>query len=86
MATRWQPWETVLRRIAPREHAAMQDRLVEALGEEFPTRLNQLLAEDSLLGGLDAERVLGAKVRNQIAGEINRAVMDLLLAERGLEQ
>jgi len=86
MATRWQPWETVLRRIAPDEHAAMQDRLVEAMGEEFQTRLDQRLAEHGLLGDPDAERVLGAQVRNQIAGEIKREVMHRLLADRGLEQ
>ncbi len=86
MATRWQPWETVLRRIAPDEHAAMQDRLVEAMGEEFRSRLDQRLAEHGLLGDPDAERVLGAQVRNQIAGEIKREVMYRLLADRGLEQ
>ncbi|MCA1370309.1 E3 ubiquitin--protein ligase [Bradyrhizobium sp. BRP14] len=86
MATRWQPWETVLRRIAPDEHAAMQDRLVEAMGKEFQTRLDQRLAEHGLLGDPDAERVLGAQVRNQIVGEIKREVMHRLLADRGLEQ
>ncbi|MGL3210475.1 T3SS effector NEL-type E3 ubiquitin ligase NopM [Bradyrhizobium sp. BR 1433] len=86
VATRWQPWETALRRIAPDEHAAMQDRLVEAMGEEFQTRLNQRLAEHGLLGDPDAERVLGAQVRNQIAGEIKCEVLHRLLADRGLEQ
>ncbi|MHC2268086.1 hypothetical protein ACVILJ_003469 [Bradyrhizobium diazoefficiens] len=86
MASRWQPWETVLRRIAPDEHAAMQDRLVEAMGEEFQSRLDQRLAEHGLVGDVDAERVLGAQVRNQIAGEIKGEVMHRLLAERGLEQ
>ncbi|UFX44174.1 E3 ubiquitin--protein ligase [Bradyrhizobium sp. 41S5] len=86
MATRWQPWETVLRRIAPDEHAAMQDRLVEAMGEEFQSRLDLRLAEHGLVGDVDAERVLGAQVRNQIAAEIKGEVMHRLLAERGLEQ
>ncbi|TFV42277.1 E3 ubiquitin--protein ligase [Bradyrhizobium niftali] len=85
MATRWQPWETVLRRIAPDEYEAMQDRLVEAMGEEFQTRLDQRLAEHGLLGDPDAERVLGAQVRNEIAGEIKGEVMHRLLAERGLK-
>ncbi|MGY3034125.1 hypothetical protein ACVIIV_003295 [Bradyrhizobium sp. USDA 4354] len=85
MASRWQPWETVLRRIAPDEYEAMQDRLVEAMGEEFQTRLDQRLAEHGLLGDPDAERVLGAQVRNEIAGEIKREVMHRVLAERGLE-
>ncbi|MGY4257943.1 hypothetical protein ACVI1L_005011 [Bradyrhizobium sp. USDA 4516] len=85
MASRWQPWETVLERIAPDEHTAMQDRVHEAMGEEFQNRLGQRLAEHGLLGDADAERVLGAQVRNEIAGEIKREVMDRVLAERGLE-
>ncbi|MCA1470981.1 E3 ubiquitin--protein ligase [Bradyrhizobium sp. IC3195] len=85
MASRWQPWETVLRRIAPDEYAAMRDRLVEAMGEEFQTRLDQRLAERGLLGDPDAERVLGAQVRKEIAGEIKGEVMHRVLAERGLK-
>ncbi|WGD50960.1 NEL-type E3 ubiquitin ligase domain-containing protein [Bradyrhizobium sp. CB1650] len=85
MASRWQPWETVLSRIAPDEYAAMQERLVEAMGEEFQSRLDQRLAERGLLGDPDAERVLGAQVRNEIGGEIKREVMHRVLAERGLE-
>ncbi|WP_349254049.1 NEL-type E3 ubiquitin ligase domain-containing protein [Bradyrhizobium sp. CB1717] len=54
LATRWQPWETVLRRIAPEDHASMEERLVEAMGDEFHTRLNQRLAEAGLTGDADA--------------------------------
>jgi hypothetical protein len=63
----------------------MQDRLIEAMGEEFESRLDQRLAEHGLLGDADAERVLGAQVRNEVAGEIKREVMHNVLAERGLE-
>ncbi|WP_407185226.1 NEL domain-containing protein [Bradyrhizobium centrosematis] len=85
MASRWQPWETVLRRIAPDEHAAMGDCVVDDMGEEFETRLAKRLAEHSLLGDPDAERVLGAQVGNEIAGEIKGEVMQRVLAEHGLE-
>ncbi|MGY4473520.1 NEL-type E3 ubiquitin ligase domain-containing protein [Bradyrhizobium sp. USDA 3364] len=85
MASRWEPWDTVLKRIAPDEHAAMQDRVLEAMGEEFQSRLGQRLAEHGLLGDADAERVLGAQVRNELAGKIKREVMDRVLAQRGLE-
>ncbi|SFQ05334.1 Leucine-rich repeat (LRR) protein [Bradyrhizobium sp. Ghvi] len=85
MASCWQPWETVLRRVAPDEYEPMQDRLIEAMGEEFQTRLDRRLAEHGLLGDPDAERVLGAQVRNEIAGEIKREVMHRVLAEHGLE-
>ncbi|MBB4423759.1 Leucine-rich repeat (LRR) protein [Bradyrhizobium sp. CIR48] len=83
MATRWQPWETVLRRIAPDEYEAMQERLVEAMGEEFQTRLDQRLAQHGLLGDPDAERVLGAQIRNELASEIKREVMHRVLAANG---
>ncbi|WP_271673168.1 NEL-type E3 ubiquitin ligase domain-containing protein [Bradyrhizobium sp. CCBAU 51627] len=59
LARRWQPWETVLRRIAAEEHTAMDDRLIDAMGEEFQIRLNQRLAEAGLAGDADAERIIG---------------------------
>ncbi|SDG85259.1 type III secretion system effector, E3 ubiquitin ligase YopM/NopM family [Bradyrhizobium sp. Rc2d] len=85
LATRWQPWESVMRRIAPEDYAAMQERLVDAMGEEFQTRLNRRLAEEGLTGDADAERVLGAQIRNEIAREIKSAVMHQVLGKRGLD-
>ncbi|WP_439402722.1 hypothetical protein ACNJYA_10055 [Bradyrhizobium sp. DASA03068] len=73
----------MLRRIAPDEYEAMQDRLVEAMGEEFQTRLDQRLGEHGLLGDPDAERVLGAQVRNELASAIKRDVMYRVLTELG---
>ncbi len=81
LATRWQPWESVTRRIAP--EAAMQERLADAMGEEFQTRLNLRLAEEGLTG--DAERVLGAQIRNEIAREIKSPVMYQVLGKLGLD-
>ncbi|KRR20950.1 NEL-type E3 ubiquitin ligase domain-containing protein [Bradyrhizobium retamae] len=85
LARRWQPWESVVRRIAPGDHAVMQERLIDAMGEEFDSRLNRRLAEDGLTDDADAERVLGAEIRNEIAREIKSAVMHKVLADRGLE-
>ncbi|MGY3033728.1 hypothetical protein ACVIIV_002898 [Bradyrhizobium sp. USDA 4354] len=85
LATRWQPWESVVRRIAPEDYAAMQERLVDAMGEVFQTRLNLRLAEEGLTGDADAERVLGAQIRNEIAREIKSAVMHQVLGELGLD-
>ncbi|SFN91017.1 type III secretion system effector, E3 ubiquitin ligase YopM/NopM family [Bradyrhizobium sp. Rc3b] len=84
LATRWQPWESVTRRIAPGDYAAMQERLVDAMGEEFQTRLNLRLADEGLTGDADAERVLGAQIRNEIAREIKSPVMYQVLAKLGL--
>nr|WP_246510390.1 NEL-type E3 ubiquitin ligase domain-containing protein [Bradyrhizobium glycinis] len=85
LATRWQPWESVVRRIAPEAYAEMQERLVEAMGVQFRTRLDGRLAEHGLTGDADAERVLGAQIRNEIAREIKSAVMHRVLERLGLQ-
>ncbi|MGY2917042.1 hypothetical protein ACVWYP_002672 [Bradyrhizobium sp. USDA 3262] len=85
LATRWHPWESVLRRIAPEDHVAMERRLVDAMGDEFQARLDRRLAENGLTGDADAERVLGAQIRKEIALEIKGPVMHQVLERFGLE-
>ncbi|MCP1838875.1 MULTISPECIES: NEL-type E3 ubiquitin ligase domain-containing protein [Bradyrhizobium] len=85
LATRWQPWESVLRRIAPEDHAAMEQRLVDAMDDEFQTRLNQRLLEAGLMGDADAERTLGPDIVNEIAREIKGEVMHRVLRANGIE-
>ncbi|WP_028351275.1 NEL-type E3 ubiquitin ligase domain-containing protein [Bradyrhizobium murdochi] len=85
LARGWQPWDSVLRRIAPEDHATMQERLIDAMGEEFQTRLNQRLAEHGLTGDPDAERELGAQTRNEIASEIKGVLTRQVLAKHGIE-
>lgn len=63
----------------------MQERLVDAMGEEFQTGLNLRLAEEGLTGDADAERVLGAQIRNEIAREIKSPVMYQVLGKLGLD-
>ncbi|WP_445219708.1 NEL-type E3 ubiquitin ligase domain-containing protein [Bradyrhizobium sp. Pa8] len=84
LATSWQPWETVLRRIAPEAHAEMQDRLVNAMGEEFESRLTERLADLHLNGDADAARQLGAEIRDEIAREIKGALTRQVLGDHGL--
>lgn len=85
LATRWEPWDTVVRRIAPDDHAAMRDRLADALEDEFPTRLNERLAEHGLTEDVDARRVVGAQILSEIAREIKGELMNRVLREHGLE-
>ncbi|MEY9590808.1 hypothetical protein ABIA06_003099 [Bradyrhizobium yuanmingense] len=89
LAMDWQPWDDVIRRIAPEEHAKTQDQLIGAMGKEFESRMEQQLADQGLTGaeaGLveDAKRVLGAAIRKEIAREIKGALRDKVLNERGL--
>ncbi|MFQ3455887.1 NEL-type E3 ubiquitin ligase domain-containing protein [Bradyrhizobium sp. UFLA01-814] len=85
LATRWHPWETVVSRIAPEAHAQMQDRLIEAMDEQFQSRLEQRLADHDLTGNSDAELQFGATIRDEIACEIKGALMRQVLADHALE-
>ncbi|WP_249168050.1 NEL-type E3 ubiquitin ligase domain-containing protein [Bradyrhizobium elkanii] len=85
LATRWEPWDTVVRRIAPDDHAAMRDRLADAMEDEFPTRLNERLAEPGLTDDVDARREVGAQILNEIAREIKGELMHKVLRAHGLE-
>ncbi|WOH80247.1 NEL-type E3 ubiquitin ligase domain-containing protein [Bradyrhizobium sp. BEA-2-5] len=85
LATRWHPWETVVSRIAPEAHAQMQDRLIEAMDEQFQSRLEQRLADQGLTGNSDAELQFGAKIRDEIACEIKGALMRQVLDDHALE-
>ncbi|MDA9489662.1 hypothetical protein ACVWW6_000480 [Bradyrhizobium sp. USDA 3311] len=73
------------RGVAPEDNAEMQERLVDAMGVQFQTRLDGRLAEHGLTGDADAEWVLGAQIRNEIAREIKSAVMHQVLGKLGLE-
>ncbi|MBB4380265.1 NEL-type E3 ubiquitin ligase domain-containing protein [Bradyrhizobium sp. SBR1B] len=89
LAMDWQPWDDVVRRIAPEDHATTQERLIGAMGTEFESRLEQQLADQGLIGAEadlieDAKRTLGPAVRNEIAREIKGALRDKMLNEIGL--
>ncbi|MEK9282192.1 MULTISPECIES: NEL-type E3 ubiquitin ligase domain-containing protein [unclassified Bradyrhizobium] len=85
LATRWQPWESVTRRIAPEDYAAMQEWLVDAMGEESQTRLNLRLAQQGLTGDADTDAERVPRSRNEIAREIECAVMHQVLGKLGLD-
>ncbi|KRQ06509.1 hypothetical protein AOQ71_26045 [Bradyrhizobium manausense] len=85
LATRWQPWEMVVSRIAPEAHAQMENRLAEAINEEFPSRLEQRLADHHLTGDREAEVQFGAQIREEIAREIKGALMRQVLEEHAIE-
>ncbi|MDA9474847.1 hypothetical protein XI03_10120 [Bradyrhizobium sp. CCBAU 65884] len=57
----------------------MDDRLTDAMGDEFQIRLKQRLAEAGLTGDADVQRTLGPQIVNEIACEIKDEVMHLVL-------
>ncbi|KRP97701.1 hypothetical protein AOQ73_21220 [Bradyrhizobium pachyrhizi] len=90
LATDWQPWDGLVRRIAPEDYAMMQGQLIDAMGEEFDNRLELQLADKGLAGSAsdlveDAKRELGAEIRKEIAREIKGALRDKVLNDHGLK-
>ena len=61
------------------KYAAMDDRLIDAMRDEFQVRLNQRSAEAGLTGDADAQRSLGSQIVNEIACEIKSEVMHRVL-------
>ncbi|UWU75677.1 NEL-type E3 ubiquitin ligase domain-containing protein [Bradyrhizobium huanghuaihaiense] len=88
LAVDWQPWDDVVRRIAPEDHARTQDQLIAAMGKEFDGRLKQQLVDKGFSGAEadlveDAKRELGAAVRKDIAREIKGVLRDKVLNDHG---
>ncbi|WP_258767124.1 hypothetical protein [Bradyrhizobium arachidis] len=71
--------------MVPQDYAEMQERLVGVMGVQFETRLDERLAEHDLTGDADAEPVLGAQIRNEIARAIKSALLHQVLGRLGLQ-
>lgn len=84
LSSDWQPWQAVMQRLAPEAFSQAQDELIEAMGDDFNTRLQNRLQAVGLQNDPDAERTLGPEVRNEIAREINGRLTREILASRGL--
>ncbi len=80
----WQPWQSVLQRLAPEQHARAQGQLMDAMGEEFSSRLNARLQASGLQHDADAQRIVGPQIQAEITHEIYGRVTRDFLASRGL--
>jgi len=58
--SKWQPWHSVIKRIAPKRYEKTMKELYEFLEKDFPSQLSSKLSEQNLLGDADAERQYGA--------------------------
>ncbi len=84
LASSWQPWQAVLERLDPERHAQARKRLLEALENQFDTRLQAQLQELGLHNDADAQRLVGPKIKDDIAREIQGATTREFLERRGL--
>jgi hypothetical protein len=85
LATRWQPWQSVLQQLEPQAYEAAREELVEAMGEPFANRLQARLQGMGLENDPDAQRIVGAQVRTEIEREIMGRLTQDFLARHGLQ-
>jgi Leucine-rich repeat (LRR) protein len=71
LSTDWQPWQSVLKRLHRSEYEGAQEKLIDAMEDEFTTRLNARLKEIGLENDDDAWRIAGPQLRADMAREIN---------------
>ena len=84
LSTDFAPWQEVMKRLAPRLHEKAQNKLIDAMGQEFTKRLNTKLKEIGLLNDPDAERTVGAEVRTELAQEVYEKLTRDFLASKGM--
>lgn len=84
LANDWRPWQAVLQRQWPVQYEQAQEQLIDAMGEEFSTRLQARLQEIGLDNDPDAQRTLGPLVQAEIAREINGPLTQDFLRSNGL--
>ncbi|EGF7348131.1 hypothetical protein F6T13_22015 [Escherichia coli] len=57
--SKWQPWHSVIKRIAPKRYERTMEELYTFLEKDFPSQLSYQLSKQDLLGDADAERQYG---------------------------
>jgi hypothetical protein len=85
LATRWQPWQSVLNRLEPQAHEAASEALIEAMGEPFANRLQARLREMGLENDDGAKIQAGASVSKEIEREIMGPLTQNFLVRNGLQ-
>ncbi len=86
LANDWSPWQAVLQRQIPVQYEQAQEQLIDAMDEEFSTRLQARLQEIGLDNDPDAQRTLGPVVQAEIAREIKGPLTRDFLRSKGLHR
>lgn len=84
LSTSWQPWQSVLKRLAGDQFERTQESLIEAMDEPFRNLLDTRLREHGLQNDPDAQREMGKQVKDELAHAINGMMTTEFLQSRGL--
>ncbi|WP_148203563.1 NEL-type E3 ubiquitin ligase domain-containing protein [Sodalis glossinidius] len=85
LSTEWQPWQAVLKRIAPTDYHQQHAKLQEAMNADFNRMLTLRLKAVGLIDDDDASRQLGIEVKRDIERDIMGQMTTAFLKRRGLE-
>ncbi len=72
--SQWSPWKSVVQRIEPERYAAAVEKQYHALENIYPDKLAAELAANGMTGDVDANRIVGKRIMDDIMGEIDMAL------------
>ena len=81
--SQWSPWKSVVQRIEPERYAAAVKRQYSALENIYPDKLAAELAANGMTGDVDANRIVGKRINDEIMGEIDMALTHEVLSAKG---
>ncbi len=81
--SQWSPWKSVVQRIEPERYTAAVERQYSALENIYPDKLAAELAANGMTGDVDANRIVGKRINDEIMEEIDMALTHEVLSAKG---
>ncbi|EIQ92836.1 NEL-type E3 ubiquitin ligase domain-containing protein [Yersinia pestis] len=81
--SQWSPWKSVVQRIEPERYAAAVEKQYHALENIYPDKLAAELAANGMTGDVDANRIVGKRINDEIMEEIDMALTHEVLSAKG---
>ncbi|PSH23946.1 hypothetical protein BLA50_18060 [Yersinia pseudotuberculosis] len=81
--SQWSPWKSVVQRIEPERYAAAVEKQYHALENIYPDKLAAELAAKGMTGDVDANRIVGKRINDEIMGKIDMALTHEVLSAKG---
>ncbi len=81
--SQWSPWKSVVQRIEPERYAAAVEKQYHALENIYPDKLAAELAAKEMTGDVDANRIVGKRINDEIMGKIDMALTHEVLSAKG---
>ncbi|MDL1854469.1 NEL-type E3 ubiquitin ligase domain-containing protein [Yersinia pestis] len=81
--SQWSPWKSVVQRIEPERYAAAVEKQYHALENIYPDKLAAELAANGMTGDVDANRIVGKRINDELMGEIDMALTHEVLSAKG---